>query len=234
MGWGGCDWIVLAGATTSVPWHWQVLILTIASLPQLFCLPEECNFYWFSPNSISVCSKYMSHIREVYFLGQVVRTNLTKSPSQNHGSAEGDICLFPYYSTLLISSPSFPPVHMYNPQLSPPPLMYYHKVDAFYIYKLTTSMSNSQQLCTPHSCAHLSHIGQVSDRLGHICVTLWHPLLWLFSIGKCFRNVWRKSAEMEAAVSGGRGGGSKVRRQRIWISVTLFRRPPQYILCLYL
>jgi hypothetical protein len=61
-------------------------ISTGCSLPWFFCLPQEFNCHWFSPNSISVCSKHMSHIREVYFLRQVVRTNLTKSPSQNCGS----------------------------------------------------------------------------------------------------------------------------------------------------
>jgi hypothetical protein len=38
--------------------------------------------------------------------------------------------------------------------------------------------------------------------------------------------------EVEAVVS--RGGGGKVWRQRMRIGITLFQRPPQYILHLYL
>jgi hypothetical protein len=48
------------------------------------------------------------------------------------------------------------------------PLTLFPRVNNFYIHKLMT--------LDPHPCAHLSHIGRVSDRLGHIRVTIWHPL----------------------------------------------------------
>jgi hypothetical protein len=67
-------------------------------------------------------------------------------------------------------------VHMYIPQLSSPPPMLFPRVNIFYIHKSTAPMPNSQQLWTPHSHAYISCIGQVSDALGHICMTLWYPL----------------------------------------------------------
>jgi hypothetical protein len=40
--------------------------------------------------------------------------------------------------------------------------------------------------------------------------------------------------EAEAVVGGGGGGDRDGKVRRVRIGVTLFRRPPQYILCLYL
>jgi hypothetical protein len=99
--------------------------------------------------------------------------NTSQVPSTISGQAFMEHCngvrghlsipLLPHSSPLPYSPP-FPPVYMYDSQSSPPPPV------LFWQLPLPKSMT-----LDPHPCVHLSHIGQASDALGHISVTLQHP-----------------------------------------------------------